>query len=235
MLPFLAWQAWACAACFTTGPERDSAAGPNPQATVPLARDTLENLRDLAQCASVVFGVEAPEPLIDENGIQPDRPTRYCHDIRETQSQRQRRNEGFAARQRYNLTASTGLDVVGPHIESRIRGFQNLVEHGADGKSLKTGPQLDLPIEGFVRMKVVSVDLRAQSAYRTDSNKIALRKSLKASTSSELGKFAIEWFRWKISPEKQGRAAASHNRASEDQRLRRGRCASAALSTATSL
>lgn len=34
-------------------------------------------------------------------------------------------------------------------IEPQIRGFQDLIKHRADGKSLKAGPQLVLPIEGF--------------------------------------------------------------------------------------
>ena len=41
------------------------------------------------------------------------------------------------------------ISTTGHRIESQIRGFQDLVEHGADGKSLKAGPQLVLPIEGF--------------------------------------------------------------------------------------
>jgi hypothetical protein len=49
-------------------------------------------------------------------------------------------------------TQSVALEPIattGHRIESQIRGCQDLVEHGADGKRLKAGPQLVLPIESF--------------------------------------------------------------------------------------
>lgn len=62
-----------------------------------LTDDILENLKDLIQCASVVFGVEAAKTLINENRIEPDGSIGHFHDVRKTQSQRQGGNEGFAA------------------------------------------------------------------------------------------------------------------------------------------
>jgi len=63
-----------------------------------LTHDILENLKDLIQCAGVVFGVEAAKSLVDENRIEPDGPIGHFHDIRKTENQRQRSSEGFAAR-----------------------------------------------------------------------------------------------------------------------------------------